>query len=150
MRTLNEWLDLYAESHQNKVNKVVHKICVPVITFTVFGILWKIPKTEIFHSIPYLNWASLFGIVTLVFYLRLSISLFFAMLAQLILMLVLCNFVDQNTNLLMISIILFVIAWIGQFWGHKVEGKKPSFFQDVQFLLIGPIWVTKAIFDFPK
>ncbi len=150
MRTLDQWLDLYAESHQNKTNKIVHKICVPVITFTVFGLLWVIPTPEAFNAIPFLNWSSIFGAVALAFYLRLSLQLFFIMLAQVVFFLALCFYLDQATNLLYLSIALFVIAWIGQFWGHKVEGKKPSFFQDVQFLLIGPIWVTKAMFNLPK
>lgn len=51
-------------------------------------------------------------------------------------------FLEQNTShLLAINLTLFILAWIGQFYGHHVEGKKPSFFQDLQFLLIGPLWV---------
>ncbi len=150
MRTLEQWLDLYAESHQNKTNKIVHKICVPVITFTVFGLLWVIPTPQSFSAIPFLNWSSIFGAIALVFYVRLSLQLFFIMLVQVLFFLALCFYIDQATNLLFLSLVLFVIAWIGQFWGHKVEGKKPSFFQDIQFLLIGPIWVTKAMFNLPK
>lgn len=36
---------------------------------------------------------------------------------------------------------IFVVAWIAQFYGHHVEGKKPSFFADLQFLMIGPLWL---------
>ena len=134
MKTLDQWLNLYAESHQNPTNKLVHKICVPVITFTVFGILWSIPTPSIMKSVPYLNWSTIFGALTLVFYARLSIQLFFLMLAQVFVMLFLCYQIALSFNLLYISIVLFIISWIGQFWGHKVEGKKPSFFEDVQFL----------------
>ena len=148
MRTLNQWLDLYAVSHQNPTNKLIHKVCVPVITFTVFGLLWSLPFPS--TAVPYLNWASLFGAMTLVFYIRLSLSLFFIMLAQVVFYLWLCYYISSLTNLLTLSIGLFIIAWVGQFWGHKIEGKKPSFFQDLQFLLIGPIWVVKAITGFPK
>jgi uncharacterized membrane protein YGL010W len=45
-----------------------------------------------------------------------------------------------------ICLVLFVLAWIGQFVGHKIEGKKPSFFQDVVFLLIGPAWLLHFIY----
>ena len=38
-----------------------------------------------------------------------------------------------------------MIAWIGQFIGHKIEGAKPSFFEDLQFLLIGPAWVALSV-----
>src|SRR5262249_2722390 len=36
---------------------------------------------------------------------------------------------------------VFVAAWIAQFVGHSIEGRKPSFFEDLQFLLIGPLWL---------
>jgi uncharacterized membrane protein YGL010W len=150
MKTLNEWLDLYSVSHQNPTNKLVHKICVPVITFTVFGFFWCIPVPEVMNFHPLSNFATLFGILTLVFYARLSILLLILMSIKVAVMLYLCHLVEASFNLLQVSIILFVLAWIGQFWGHKVEGKKPSFFQDLQFLLIGPIWVVKAITGLPK
>ena len=51
------------------------------------------------------------------------------------------------TPLWRISLYIFVIAWIGQFIGHKIEGKKPSFFQDLQFLLIGPAWLLSFFYN---
>jgi uncharacterized membrane protein YGL010W len=45
-----------------------------------------------------------------------------------------------------ICTVSFVLAWIGQFIGHKIEGKKPSFFKDVAFLLIGPAWLMSFIY----
>jgi len=44
------------------------------------------------------------------------------------------------------SVAIFVIAWIGQFIGHKIEGKKPSFFDDLRFLLVGPIFVLGFLY----
>ncbi len=41
---------------------------------------------------------------------------------------------------------IFVVAWIGQFIGHHIEGKKPSFLKDLQFLLIGPAWLLSFIY----
>jgi uncharacterized membrane protein YGL010W len=51
-----------------------------------------------------------------------------------------------DTPLWVISLIIFFVAWIGQFYGHKVEGKKPSFLKDIQFLLIGPAWLMHFIY----
>jgi uncharacterized membrane protein YGL010W len=45
-----------------------------------------------------------------------------------------------------ICLALFVLAWIGQFIGHKIEGKKPSFLKDVVFLLIGPAWLMSKVY----
>jgi uncharacterized membrane protein YGL010W len=44
------------------------------------------------------------------------------------------------------SLVIFVAAWIGQFIGHAIEGKRPSFFKDLQFLLIGPLWLLAAAY----
>ena len=55
--------------------------------------------------------------------------------------------IDGNTFLLYTSIIVFIFAWILQFLGHKIEGKKPSFFKDIQFLLIGPAWLLAFIYN---
>jgi uncharacterized membrane protein YGL010W len=150
MKTLDQWLELYAVSHQNRMNKLIHNICVPVITFTVFGLFWTIPVPSSIQLHPFLNWSTLFGVLTLLFYIQLSFQTFLLMAAQVMVMLLLCFQVDAMTNLLYTSIALFVIAWIGQFWGHKIEGKKPSFFQDLQFLLIGPLWVLKGLTGLPK
>ena len=54
------------------------------------------------------------------------------------------NFLDLH--LLYIYLLIFIIAWVGQFIGHKIEGQKPSFFEDIQFLLIGPAWIISFIY----
>lgn len=133
MKPLHAWLDEYSESHRNPVNKAIHWVCVPVIYFCVFGLL---------HSLH--AWAAWGGLaVALAFYAPLSLPLAGGMLAITLAMLALIHYLP---NALAISAVLFVLAWIGQFYGHKVEGKKPSFFRDVQFLLVGPLWVLNFVY----
>lgn len=134
MKTLKVWLDEYSESHQNPVNKNIHWICVPVIYFCVFGILYAL------H--PWAAYAAL--LLALAFYVPLSLPLAGGMLVLSLAMLVLIRVIP---NLLWVSLALFVLAWIGQFYGHKVEGKKPSFFKDLQFLLVGPIWLLNFVYQ---
>ena len=52
----------------------------------------------------------------------------------------------NTTELLIIYIVAFVLAWIAQFIGHEIEGKKPKFIEDIQFLLIGPAWLLSFIY----
>lgn len=146
MRTYQEWMDEYGVSHKNPTNQLVHKICVPLIMLSILGVLWQIPRPEIFQISPYLNWASVFCALCLCFYLTLNFKMFLAMLVQTSLMIFICHQIDQTGILLPFSLIVFVLAWVGQFWGHKIEGKKPSFLQDLAFLLIGPLWVTRFLF----
>ncbi|MEQ8361162.1 MAG: DUF962 domain-containing protein [Cytophagales bacterium] len=153
MRTIERLLDEYGSSHQNPTNKLIHWICVPAITFSLLGLLWSIPSEFIQGFFPssiqeYVNFASLFIILALLYYFRLSIALAIGMIFISFALLWTCYAIDKYLELplWLFSIIVFVLAWIGQFFGHNIEGKKPSFLKDVQFLLIGPIWLLHFIY----
>lgn len=152
MKTLQQWFDDYAVSHQNETNITIHFICVPAIFFSIVGIFMSIPSqflSNLFQlNNPLVeNWATVALVFVLIFYLRLSFSMFLKMLVFSILCIVGNFYLGKYVPLLYTSIVIFVIAWIGQFYGHKVEGAKPSFIKDLQFLLIGPAWVIKKMFS---
>lgn len=127
MKSIQEWFDEYSESHQHKTNKQIHWICVPTIYFSIVGILS--------HFSALLT--TLLLVLAFIFYARLDIVLAVAMAVLTMVMAWLIWVLPVGMGF---YIGLFVLAWFGQFYGHKLEGKKPSFFKDVQFLLIGPIW----------
>ena len=151
MQTLQQLLDKYAESHQNKTNKIIHYFCVPAIFFSVIGLLMSIPSNLIQNltGIPnslYANWGVVALIPVLLFYIRLSLKMTFLILGFSILC-ILGNFqMNVFVELWKASVVIFVIAWIIQFYGHKIEGKKPSFLDDIKFLMIGPAWILDDIF----
>ncbi len=153
MRKIDLLLSEYGESHQNATNKTIHWICVPLIFFSIVCLIWSIPSG--FLSAPFsgtaaafANWASLLLLITLVYYLLLSPPLFSGMLLFSVLCLLGAWWLDTHVAapLWLIALVIFVVAWIGQFYGHKVEGKKPSFLKDLQFLLVGPAWLMHFIF----
>ena len=147
MMTMNDWLTVYGESHQNATNIAIHKICVPAIVFTVLGMLWTIPVPSALAAIPYANVATLAVVLALLFYIRLSPVMAAGMaIMSGAFLLILQQMQLAHLPILAISVGLFVVAWIGQFYGHKVEGKKPSFFKDLQFLLIGPAWTLSWLY----
>ncbi|MGR5239083.1 Mpo1 family 2-hydroxy fatty acid dioxygenase [Vibrio alfacsensis] len=140
MRALSDWLEAYGESHQNPINQKIHKVAVPGIFLSVVGLLWSIPPLTFLGF--NLNWVWVAAIPAWVFYLRLSLTVFTLMLAYTLACIgFIWSMETLNWPVLQISILLFGVLWVFQFIGHKIEGKKPSFFEDVQFLLIGPIWV---------
>lgn len=150
MRTAQQWFDEYAVSHQNETNQLIHYICVPVIFFSVIGLLMSIPAgflTSLKLHNPLLeNWAFIVGVfISVFFYLRLGFWYFIQMVFVILLSILGNHLIGGYVNLLWFSVAAFVIAWIGQFYGHKVEGKKPSLFKDLQFLLIGPLWVFQKL-----
>jgi len=148
MRSADEWFAEYGESHINPTNKLIHWICVPAIVVSVIGLLWSLPVPEAFRSIsPALNWGTAFVMAAVVYYFLMSVSLGLGMVMVVLAMMAIVNWLDGfATPLWVISLAIFVIAWIGQFIGHVVEGKKPSFFKDLQFLMIGPAWLLGFVY----
>lgn len=148
MKDLNQWLYEYGQSHKNKRNKLIHWICVPTIFFTILALLSSVHISILESWLPneFANLASLFIFFGLTFYLRLSVSMF----VGIAIFTTICYWgilhLNSYSYKLELAIGLFVLAWIGQFIGHKIEGKKPSFFKDLQFLLIGPAWLLSFIY----
>lgn len=88
-----------------------------------------------------------FAILGMLFYVRLGVKASLLMLFQLAVSFVILTLWSEQTGTVFLpNLAIFVIAWIGQFIGHKIEGKKPSFFEDLQFLFIGPLWVFSFVF----
>jgi len=150
MAALPALLAEYGESHQNPTNKLVHWVCVPLIMFSLLGLLWSLPlPAGVRTASPWLNWGTLVMALALVYYLRLSPALTLGMVLVWAAMAAALHLVESRAAwpLWVICLVVFVLAWVGQFWGHKVEGKKPSFLKDLQFLLIGPLWLLHFVYQ---
>jgi len=143
MKSLDSWLTEYSESHRNPTNQWIHRICVPVILWSVVGFFsllrWPTNADSVWAS-----GAGMGSVFALAFYLRLGLLPFVQMLLILACFLFTCSLLESyQLHPLIWYITLFLLGWIGQAIGHVYEGKKPSFFKDVQFLLIGPLWILK-------
>ncbi|CDG81273.1 Mpo1 family 2-hydroxy fatty acid dioxygenase [Janthinobacterium agaricidamnosum] len=134
-RTIDSLLLQYRENHANPTNELIHFVCVPAIVFALLGLLWSI------H--PLLTLAT--SAAALYYYYKLSKPFAAGMLLMALVMLGLL-LLSPPEIVLPLSLGIFVLAWIGQFIGHKIEGKKPSFFDDVRFLLIGPLFVLSFLY----
>jgi uncharacterized membrane protein YGL010W len=148
MRSVTEWLGEYGASHQNPTNELLHWICVPPIVLSVMGFLWSAPVPAALAGLSsWLNWATLAAAAALTYYLLLSPALAAGALLSFVVLLSITHALARLPwPLWGTSLVIFVIAWIGQFVGHAVEGKRPSFFKDLQFLLIGPLWLLAAAY----
>ncbi len=148
MRTVTDWLSEYGASHQHPANKLLHWICVPPIVLAVMGLLWSIPVPPALKALsPWANWAALTACAALLYYLTLSPRLALGVLVGFAALLALTRALALLPwPLWESSLAIFVAAWIGQFVGHAIEGVRPSFFKDLQFLLIGPLWLLAACY----
>ena len=133
-RKVDQLLAHYEESHRNPVNERIHFVAIPLIMLSLLGLLFAL------H--PWAAYA--FAAASMLYYARLSAVFLVAMAALSVLGLALVHAMGEHV--LIISIAIFVAAWVAQFVGHKVEGKKPSFFEDLQYLWVGPIFVLSKLF----
>jgi uncharacterized membrane protein YGL010W len=147
MQTLQQWLSEYGESHKNETNKTIHWICVPSIFFSITGLLYGV-RLPLDIAGWQLNVAALGMAFVIGYYFFLSKTLWIGMLLFGGVCLLVCEWVERSglIRLWAFSLLVFISAWLGQFYGHKVEGKKPSFLKDIQFLLIGPAWLMSFIY----
>ncbi|MDB5776901.1 MAG: hypothetical protein JWP38_3034 [Herbaspirillum sp.] len=134
-RSIDALLAKYAESHLNPANERIHFICVPAIVFALLGLIWAI------HPLL----AAAVVLAALLYYFSLSPPFAIGMLLMSGTMLAVLHALPPGL-VLPLSIAMFVVAWIGQFVGHNIEGKKPSFFEDVRFLLVGPLFVLGFLY----
>ncbi|HEY6642082.1 DUF962 domain-containing protein [Povalibacter sp.] len=148
MRTVNQWLSEYGESHRDPTNKWLHWICVPVIVISLVGLLWSVPVPAAFSDIsPLLNWGTILLAAGVLYYFAISWSLALGMVLFVgVVVLAILGLQELPWSLRSVCLTLFVVAWIGQFIGHHYEGRRPSFFKDVQFLMIGPLWLLSFIY----
>lgn len=143
MKPIAQWLDEYSLSHLNPLNKTLHWICIPPIVLSLLGLLRAVPAGN-----DALNAASVGALLALAYYLALSWRLALGAAGVLALLYWIADFSFHQLGRLHLPtmVAVFVLAWIGQFVGHQVEGAKPSFFKDLQFLLIGPLWLLAFIY----
>jgi uncharacterized membrane protein YGL010W len=148
MRTVQQWFDEYGESHSHPRNELLHILCVPPIVMTVIGFIWSIPVPETFSAVsPWLNWATIVVALAVIYYFTLSITLGVGAALGLVALLCIVRWLDTLAWPLWITcLVIFVIGWVGQFIGHAIEGKRPSFMKDIQFLLIGPLWLLSHLY----
>jgi uncharacterized membrane protein YGL010W len=135
VRKVDQLLAHYGESHQNPRNEVIHFVAIPLILLSLVGLLYA--------AHPWVAYS--FIAASMVYYARLSLVFLVAMaLVSAIGVLI----VQAMGGLVLpVSVAIFVIAWIAQFVGHKIEGKKPSFFEDLQYLWVGPLFVLSKLFS---
>jgi uncharacterized membrane protein YGL010W len=131
MRRIDELFERYGESHRNALNKAIHWVCVPLITWSLLAALWA--------WTPIAAVALILG--AMIFYATLSLTIAVGMLAVSVTMLATLALAPSRQELLIAAAAVFALAWIGQFIGHHIEGRKPSFVDDVKFLLVGPAWL---------
>jgi uncharacterized membrane protein YGL010W len=145
-RPIDRWFAHYSDDHRNATNQHIHVVCVPLILWSVIAMLWAIPSpAAMFNDGVFAGVAMLLAAL---FYYRQSRTLGLGMAIAFVVLGLATRFLHGmlgGRGLLLLGVGVFVVAWIGQFVGHKLEGRKPSFLTDLTYLLIGPAWVLAKL-----
>ena len=138
----------YSADHQNRLNRLMHSICVPLIFIAVVALLWSIPlPPALAAEAPWINLGTIVMAGIVIYYLRIAPRLGVGMLLATLVIVPLISYAAGLTiPLWLTAVAVFTVGWIGQFIGHYFEGKRPSFFRDLRFLLIGPLWVLAKLY----
>ena len=146
-RPIDRWLSSYSGDHVNPTNQAIHVVCVPAIVWSVTAGFWLIPVPEALARPG--AWMALAMFAAWLWYWKLSRKLALGALA----VFVLFGFINRAlwdsvgpSGLAIAAGTVFVVAWIGQFIGHKIEGRRPSFFTDLKYLLVGPLWTLDKLY----
>lgn len=141
-RSMREWLDRYSQDHQHPVNRLLHWICVPLIVWSALALLWTVPVPA---SLLRRGAYAVFAIVlAFAWYWKRSHRLGAALLVALAMLALICAWAWDPLgpiHMRWLALGVFAVAWIGQFIGHLFEGRRPSFFTDLAYLLVGPAWL---------
>lgn len=146
-RPIDRWFASYSGDHRDATNQRIHLIAVPAIAWSVIALLWCIPSPGTLFR-PGM-WAGLAMFAAWLFYYRASRRLGAGMAVGLALLALITHLLYARlgaANLAWLALAVFVVAWIAQFAGHRIEGRKPSFLTDLTYLLIGPAWVLAKLY----
>ena len=146
MRTLDQFLTKYGETHRNPTNQLIHYICVPAIFISSLALGWLVSLSLFGVDATWAPWINLSTVagtgILFFFYSRLGIRVMIAMLSWFAISVAFILGVQASPlPLWAVAGTVWVVAWVAQLIGHNVEGAKPSFFDDLVFLLIGPLFV---------
>lgn len=135
-RRIDALLHHYGLSHVHPTNEIIHMVAIPAIMLSLIGLMFALHPAL----------ALVFFAASMVYYARLSWRFTGCMLLVSSVMLAVVDALDARGVLVPVSVLVFVVAWIFQFIGHRIEGKKPSFFEDIQYLWVGPLFVLSKGF----
>jgi uncharacterized membrane protein YGL010W len=150
MLTLKQYLIEYGKTHRNPTNQLIHFICVPAIFISSLGLGWLLNLNLLGVDAPWARWinaATVGGaLILLFFYARMGWRASVLMMAWFAISVALILAVEASpAPLWLVAAGVWIAAWLVQLVGHNIEGAKPSFIDDLVFLLIGPLFVMEEL-----
>lgn len=147
MTSADTWLEAYGRGPARLDAGVSIWICVPLSIFGLTGLLWSVPVPRIFSDSAVLNWGTIFLMATVVYYFIVSITLAFGALPFIVLDVAVVSWLDSlDARLWPVSAALLLTAATAQLIAERLRGRPVTLLRDVQYLMLGPLWLLAAIY----
>lgn len=125
----------YASYHNDRRNRVCHAFGIPLIILGVMGLLAHV-------RIGPIDLAVVLAALTLAYYATIDVR------GALISLLVFAVLYLAGVRLPWeVSLGAFVVGWAFQLVGHRIEGTKPKFLDNLIYLLVGPLYIFEEGVD---
>jgi len=132
--TKAELFSEYASYHMDPRNRIFHSFGIPLIVLGVMGLLSQV------HLGP-LDLALVVAAAVIAYYAVIDFG------GALLCLLVFAALYAIAVHLpWQLNLTAFVAGWVCQLVGHRIEGTKPKFLENLIYLLIGPLYIVEEIF----
>ena len=125
----------YGAYHADGRNRVCHAFGIPLIVLGMMGLLHL-------TRIGPIDLAIVVSLMVLVYYATIDVR--GAILSAFVFAILYYGGIHLSWP---VSLGAFVVGWVLQLVGHKFEGSKPKFLENLVYLLIGPLYIFEELFD---
>ena len=144
----------YGEFHNDKINKVIHLVCIPLLSFSLFALLQFLNYRFLFVGTYFeVNIASLFFYFISILYLNVNLyvavltifwNFSFFLLGKIIYIQSLKK--NYSNEYFQVMLTIHIFSWIFQFIGHGIfEKRAPALFDNILLIFNAPFFVTAEI-----
>lgn len=148
MRSADQWFDVYTATHEHPVNRLIHLVCAPLAAVSIVGLLWSLPVPGAFPGIsPALNWGSTFVMAAIVYYFIISFTLGLGMIPVMLGLMIGIHWLDhQGPPLWAYSLALLLACLSAMLAGHAMEGQKARLVNDLQLVMLAPLFLLAGLY----
>ena len=131
--TKTELFTEYASYHSDRRNRTCHVIGIPLIVLGILGLMSMVRLGPV-------NLAIVAAAATLIYYAAIDVRGAVISLVVFVVLYLVAVRLTWELNLA-----AFILGWVFQLIGHRFEGTKPKFLENLIYLLIGPLYIFEEV-----
>jgi uncharacterized membrane protein YGL010W len=145
MKSVSQVLGGYAAYHRHPLNRMTHYFGIPLIVFSMLLIL-TIPSFTI--ADVSITAADILMAIVIAWYLKLDTLLGLLALSFLLPMLLVAEEISSSLNSTVLNWLFaftFIIGWILQLLGHRIEKRRPALVDNFMQIFSAPLFIVSEL-----